>query len=95
MNETKLQTGIYEIFSNLLYNYNPSVKMYEEKNSSEIQEEQALLNELMDTVTMRKTFEILKSYNWLLDLQDFKSKFNTLWFDLYDRDGDSRKTTLG
>ena len=65
------------------------------KNSSEIQEEQALLNELMDTVTMRKTFEILKSYNWLLDLQDFKSKFNTLWFDLYDRDGDSRKTTLG
>ena len=76
-------------------NYNPSVKMNEQKSSSEIKEEQALLNELMNTVTMRKTFEFLKSYNLVLNLQDFKSKFNTLWFDLYDRDGDSRKTTLG
>ena len=69
--------------------------MNEQKSSSEIKEEQALLNELMNTVTMRKTFEFLKSYNLVLNLQDFKSKFNTLWFDLYDRDGDSRKTTLG
>ena len=92
--EESLQFGTYQKLIKLLDNYNPDVTVEETPTSEELQEEQEFLDEMFQTEIIQTSFNFLKSFNYVSDLEEYRNKIYKLWFELYDRDGTS-KNVLG
>ena len=92
--EESLQFGTYQKLIKLLDNYNPDVTVEETPTSEELQEEQEFLDEMFQTEIIQTSFNFLKSFNYVSDLEEYRNKIYKLWFELYDRDGTS-KDVLG
>ena len=69
--------------------------MAENPTKGELNEEKEFLNKIFSSQILRKGYELLLSHDYVTNLADFRDKIHTLWFELYDRDGNSRVTTLG
>ena len=94
IDEESLQFGTYQKLIKLLDNYNPDVTVEEAPTSEELQEEQEFLDEMFQTEIIQTSFNFLKSFNYVSDLEEYRNKIYKLWFELYDRDGTS-KNVLG
>ena len=70
------------------------VTVEEAPTSEELQEEQEFLDEMFQTEIIQTSFEFLKSFNYVSDVEEYRNKIYKLWFELYDRDGTS-KNVLG
>ena len=92
--EESLQFGTYQKLIKLLDNYNPDVTVEETPTTEELQEEQEFLDEMFQTEIIQTSFNFLKSFNYVSDLEEYRNKIYKLWFELYDRDGTS-KNVLG
>ena len=90
-----LNSGTYGQFVKLLDNYNPDVKVAENPTQGELHEEQEFLNKIFSSQILRKGYEFLQNHFYVKNLAEFREKIHTLWFELYDRDGNSRVNTLG
>ena len=49
---------------------------------------------MFQTEIIQTSFEFLKSFNYVSDVEEYRNKIYKLWFELYDRDGTS-KNVLG
>ena len=80
----------------LLNNYDPDVTHSEDYTRSERQEEEEFLSSVMETKVMKRAYKFLSDYGkYTGTLNDFKAYLKRLWFGMYDRDGNNRKTTIG
>jgi len=94
IDEESMQFGTYQKLIKLLDNYNPDVTVEETPTTEELQEEQEFLDEMFQTEIIQTSFNFLKSFNYVSDLEEYRNKIYKLWFELYDRDGTS-KNVLG
>ena len=95
INSGALLSGTYEKLVKLLDNYNPAVTIADEPIAVEVQEQQEFLDELFKTDIIRQTYSFLKMHGYVNSRQDFHSSFEKMWFEPYDRDGNSRRDVLG
>ena len=87
INSRALLSGTYEKLVELLNNYNPNVKIADEPIAVEVQEQREFLDELFNTDIIRETYSFLKMHGYVNSRQDFRSTFEKMWFEPYDRDG--------
>ena len=95
INSRALLSGTYEKLVELLDNYNPNVKIADEPIAVEVQEQREFLDELFNTDIIRETYSFLKMHGYVNSRQDFRNTFEKMWFEPYDRDGNSRTDVLG
>ena len=69
--------------------------MAENPTQGKLHEEQEFLYKIFSSQILRKGYEFLQNHYYVKNLAEFRDKVHTLWFELYDRDGNSRVTTLG
>ena len=67
-------------------NYIEDVTVKEDRTRTERNEEDAFLDEIMNTQTMKMTFKFLKDRKiFSKSLSEFKKVLKELWFDVYSR----------
>ena len=80
----------------LLDNYDPNVKNSEDNTRAERQEEEEFLTSVMETKVMKRAYQFLVEYGKFTgSMNDFRAYLKRIWFEMYDRDGNNRKTTIG
>ena len=95
INSDTLLSGTYEKLVKLLDNYNPAVTIADEPVAVEVQEQREFLDELFKTDIIGDTYNFLKIHGYVNSRRDFRRTFEKMWFEPYDRDGNSRREVLG
>ena len=95
INSDTLLSGTYEKLVKLLDNYNPAVTVADEPVAIEVQEQREFLDELFKTDIIGDTYNFLKIHGYVNSRRDFRRTFEKMWFEPYDRDGNSRRVVLG
>lgn len=90
LNEDVFRKPTFSRFCSLLDNYNPNEGCKEVVTSEERQEQAAFIEEISRTAPIKYLHKYLSSKGIVSEnLQDFKRKMTSLWFDLYGRGGTS------
>ena len=77
---------VYKSLRKLYDNYIEDVTVKEDRTRTERNEEDAFLDEIMNTQTMKMTFKFLKDRKiFSKSLSEFKKVLKELWFDVYSR----------
>ncbi|RUS71442.1 hypothetical protein EGW08_020792, partial [Elysia chlorotica] len=83
VNETKLtSSSVYRTYLALLNNYDPDKYDAELVTASEAAEENAFLDAILSTATMKTLYNYLSKVG---SMSDMRSMLRRLWFDLYRR----------